>query len=388
MSRVVLTDCHDYDQRRVDSAVAELMSRLDPLDLKPGERVLLKPNCLSESHGPAEPVNTRAEVVLAVGRYLKERYRVQLGIADSGGMGSYGRTKQAYELMGLDRVAEALGGELINLEEHGLMEIACPQGRIVTSFMATEVLDGFEAIVNLPKFKTHLQAGLTGAVKNPLGLLPGSLKRDIHVRAPSNREMAQALVDIMAGFTARFRIVLHLMDAVVGMEGQGPARGKPRQVGRLIGSTDPVALDTVMAAIMGLGPESVGTVSLGAEAGLGVADQGRIELIGGEWQKLRLPKYKKASPGPQLRLAQVLPRSIAGPLFYWLEESVPRTVNRNCRKCGLCVKACPANALSLSEKGIALDASACIECYCCLEHCGSEALFVPANLWEKIRGPR
>ena len=240
-----------------------------------GGRILLKPNCLSADAGPGEPVNTRAEVVEAVGRYLAEAHAARLVIADSGGLGSYGRTRKAYRLMGLDLVAQRLGADLVNLERMGLTELPSPRGEILPSFRATALLDEVEAVVGLPKMKTHLLTGMTGAVKNLLGLLPGSLKRAVHVRAPSAPAMSSALVDIYAGLRARCRLGLHVMDAVTAMEGQGPGQGSPREVGLLLASADGVALDAVASRIMGIDPFKIETTALAHRAGLGQGDPER-----------------------------------------------------------------------------------------------------------------
>ncbi len=127
-SRVSVCRCPDYQSIQLTRAVENCLAALEPLPFSRGARVLLKPNCLSANHGPDQPVNTRVEVIEAVGQYLRNHYQVNLVIADSGGMGSYGKAKRVYALMGLDQWRQSrLNAELINLEELGLIEIANPQ---------------------------------------------------------------------------------------------------------------------------------------------------------------------------------------------------------------------------------------------------------------------
>ena len=148
---VALAGCRGYEPLELNRATAQLLQALEPLDLPRGGRILLKPNCLSCHDGPDQPVNTRAEVVEAVGRYLLDTRQARLVIADSGGLGSYGRSRKAYEIMGLDRVARELGADLVNLERTGLIEIQSPRGAVLKSFQATALLDQVEAVVNLPQ---------------------------------------------------------------------------------------------------------------------------------------------------------------------------------------------------------------------------------------------
>ena len=321
-----------------------------------------------------------------MGQYLLNHHQVRLIIADSGGMGSYGKTKRAYALMGLDRVALRLGAELVNLEEFGLIELQSPVGKILPAFKATALLDQIDALVNLPNLKTHILTGITGAVKNVLGLLPGSLKRDIHVAAPSGPAMAWALVDILAGVKEKVPLTLNLMDGIVAMEGAGPTHGRARQTGWLLSSVDPVALDVVGAAIMGFDPSEVITIGQAAEAGLGAADPARIELLSAGWMDLPAPGFKHPYTKTREWVERIIPPWLIGRAFGWLYEAKPRIRKAQCRECGLCVQACPARALALTEEGLHFNQNLCIECYCCLEHCPHEGLRVPQGFLDRFRG--
>jgi uncharacterized protein (DUF362 family)/Pyruvate/2-oxoacid:ferredoxin oxidoreductase delta subunit len=383
---VSLSRCPDYQPTNLDKAVEKILSALEPLPLDSGARVLLKPNCLSAHHGPDKPINTRVEVVEAVGLYLRSRHQVNLLIADSGGMGSYGKTKRAYSLMGLDRTAEKLKAELINLEELGLIELQSPSGKILPSFKVTSLLNQIDVIINLPKLKTHILTGITGAIKNYLGLLPGSLKRDVHVAAPSGQAMAQALVDILGGIKSKVPLTLNFMDGIIAMEGAGPTHGLPRQTGWLLASIDPLALDVVAATMMGFKPSKVQTIVRAAEAGLGTADPAYIELIGADWPELPVPGFKHPYTRGREWAERIIPTWLIGKAFDWLYEAKPKVRAEHCRLCGQCVQACPAQALNLTEQGLALNQELCIECYCCLEHCPHEGLWVPRGLLDRIRG--
>jgi uncharacterized protein (DUF362 family)/NAD-dependent dihydropyrimidine dehydrogenase PreA subunit len=386
--QVILGRCPDYLPRpELNRAIAQVLEKLEPLGLPPGARLLLKPNCLSASEGPEAPVNTRAEVVAAVGRYLVDRHQARLLIADSPGLASYGRTEKAYAGMGLDRAAQELGAELVNLERLGLVEVDSPTGLVLKKFQATALIDQVDGLVNLPKLKTHLLTGLTGAVKNYLGLLPGSLKREVHCLAPSGQAMARALVDVYSGLSTRFKLNLHVMDGLMTMEGHGPARGRPKPLGLILASPSGPALDVVVARIMGYRPGQIGTIATAAACGLGPAAEEEIDLSGGEWAGLAAPGFRRPFSGPREWLARALPRRLAGWALDRFTEARPRVNQGGCQGCGMCVAACPVGALSLDQgQGLSLDKRRCIECYCCLEHCPEEGLRPPQGWWARLRG--
>lgn len=386
LSRVAVSRCPDYQSGTLAQGIGKILSALEPLPFSKDARVLLKPNCLSAHHGPDRPINTRAEIVEAVGRYLLNQHHVRLIIADSGGMGSYGKTKRTYALMGLDRVALRLGAELVSLEELELIELQSPAGKILPTFKATALLDQIDAVVNLPKLKTHMLTGITGAVKNALGLLPGSLKRAVHVTAPTGITMSQALVDIFRGIQNKTPMVLHVMDGIVAMEGLGPNNGQARQTGWLLASTDPVAVDVTAAAVMGFDPVKVITIVRAAQAGLGTADPAHIELLGAGWKDLPVPGFKHPYTRTREWAERIIPTRLIGRAFDFLYEAKPKVRKAQCQECGLCLQACPAQALKLTEEGLTLDQRLCIECYCCLEHCPHEGLWVPRGLLDRFRG--
>lgn len=378
--RVVLSPCHSYAAHEVEGAVGRVLDELGALPLKAGSRVLLKPNLLSSGKGLDYPINTRPEVVAACGRWLKNRYDVRLVIGDSGGIGSYGRMERTYRLMGLREVAHELDAELVNLETLGLMELRSPVGRVLPVFHATALLGEIGAVVNIPKLKTHLLTGLTGAIKNCLGLLPGSLKRDVHVVAPSGPMMGQALVDIYAAV----RPVVQVMDAVVAMEGPGPSQGRPRNVGWIMGARDGMALDLVAARVLGLEPRFVSTLTAAAAAGLGSLDPDHVELVGARWSEITVPRFKSPYSRAMALLFRITPTTLTGRIVDKFSEAKPRIRKENCRFCGLCVAACPAGALTLSKEELRLDRRRCIECYCCLEHCPSEGLCPPKGILDRL----
>lgn len=129
-------------------------------------------------------------------------------------------------------------------------------------------------VVSMPKVKTHHWAGVTLSMKNLFGVMPG-----IAYGWPKNllhwKGIDRSILDINATVPAHFVIA----DGIIGMEGNGPLHGAPRNLGRIVLADDPVAADFVCSRLMGLNPLRVNHLAQAAEfLGNGTAE--RIVQLG------------------------------------------------------------------------------------------------------------
>jgi uncharacterized protein (DUF362 family) len=115
------------------------------------------------------------------------------------------------------------------------------------------------------------------------GIIPGSYKAEYHLRFDDTGDFADLLIDICS-FA---KPVLSVMDAVMAMEGYGPTNGNPKQVGLVISSSDPYALDVVAADIIGLEALQVPTIRKSIERGLIDGHLSGIEIAGEDIQAIR-----------------------------------------------------------------------------------------------------
>ena len=372
MSRVAIVRCESYELDVVRCAVNEALRLIPESEqvFAPGKRVLLKPNLLSSTHALEEAVNTHPAVCQALAEAAVER-GAEVLIGDSCGCLGMGSTSRAIDVTRLHEVGRETGAKIVNFDKEPAVAVKAGKAKILKSFRVPSLVREVDALVTVPKFKTHALTLLTGAVKNFLGLIPGKGKKDVHVMAPKPRAMATALVDLYAEFPASFA----LMDAVIGMEGEGPAGGRPREVRCLLASADAVAMDAVMGAMMGFGPRDVDTTVLAAERGLGVADLDRIEIVGLPLEQARIADWAHPSGALVRRLVW---RLTPGPIFSWafsMVGSTHATVDpEQCRECGLCVDNCPVGGLTQTENGIRSVRKNCIACYCCAEVCPHNAI--------------
>lgn len=138
-------------------------------------------------------------------------------------------------------------------------------------------------VVSMPKLKTHHWAGVTLSLKNMFGIVPGHCygwpKNILHWAG-----ISKSILDLNSTVRPDFAIV----DGIVGMEGNGPTQGQPRECGVLVMGDDPVAVDATCARVMGLVPERIDYLRRAAIL-LGHIDQDKIEQIGESVARVRQP---------------------------------------------------------------------------------------------------
>jgi len=347
MSRVFIRECAGYGQPLVAGVLDGL---LDAASLRvEGKRVLVKPNMLG-LYPPAKGVTTHPVFVSCAVEAMRRRGAAGVIVGDNPGIGGYSMNERAGRVTG---IAPAAGEAYRNISRGG---VRVPTARLPVT-VSREALDA-QVVVSLPRFKTHILTGITGAIKNMFGIVAGGDKVGAHWRVPDRDGFSAFMADVCAVRPPD----LTILDGVVVMEGTGPSQGRLRPAGRVLASTDPVALDTVMARMAGIDPGCLAMLARGAELGLGRAEG--FEVDG------------DASPLPRFRLPVTmrLPRGVLGDAFHrmgcWvMSRRAPVLARKRCDGCGICAAQCPAGALAMEEGAPAIDRGKCIRCFCCNELC-------------------
>jgi len=345
---VSVVACSAYEPHLVREAVAASLAPLGGMNqfVRPGMRVLLKPNLLAAAE-PERAVTTHPLVVQAVAE-LAQQTGGTVMIGDSPA-GPIENNPQVWRKSGMAQVAAQVGATLAPFDG-----VTWKRLNTTDYFIARPVLEA-DLVINLPKLKTHTFTLYTGAIKNLFGVIPGTRKRDVHTRALGVQDFSQALVDVLE----LLRPPLTIMDAVLGQEGNGPGKsGTPRRYGCLAASQDPVALDAVMTQAMGYRPNQVLHLVLAAARSLGETNLEAIQVEGDRsvlaFGPVRLPPMHWYFSAP----------TWFGTLAQRAMRVRPRLAASACAGCGRCVEVCPRQVITPGKPPL-FDLEQCIGCFCC-----------------------
>lgn len=357
-AQVAIARATDYRETTLRAAVDDALGRLGglPSIVPPGANVFVKINHLSPPSEAERAIVTHPAFTEVVVELLKP-LAGSIIVGDDITAASDG-----FALSGYRAMAERTGVELLNLRQRGFEEVPCGGVVLKAVLVAAAVLEA-DVIVNLPKLKTHSLTLLTGAVKNMYGVIPAGRRTAYHGMHNREDDFADLLVDVFSAVPPQ----LNIMDGVVAMEGNGPADGRPRPAGLILASRDAVAMDAVAGHAIGLHPESVRTTRRAHARGLGLGDLEQIELLGSEYDDIRLPGFGLPASAPS-RLVGRLPRPLAQ-MFTQQLAAWPRILAAACVGCGACAQICPVSAATMRGDRAHIQRDRCIRCMCCHEVC-------------------
>lgn len=371
---VALVACDGYDEEKVYEAVKWGVDALGGLAafVKPEEKVLLKPNLLGKQP-PQMAVTTHPAVFGAVARLLREQGCADISYGDSPGNPN-ATPRSAAEGSGLAEMAERYGLRRADFDSGSAVRY---NGKKRRSFVLCRGVQQADAVINIAKMKTHALERITGAVKNLYGCIWGVNKSAGHVRYPNSWVFADMLADLQKCIAPR----LHILDGITAMEGNGPTSGTPTPMNVLLLSADPVALDSVFAALVYLESAQVPTCESGYRAGLGEMRPEHIRVVTPQGEITVAQAQKNYGREDFDVFRGPMKRSLLAKLFPLLPrlQSRPVVDRSKCIACGLCEKACPVPEKAVHSghgQKARYDYSKCIRCYCCQEMCPAKAIRV------------
>lgn len=368
-TRVSLHACKRYEKNLVVEAIDKSLSDLGGLErfFQPGETIFLKVNLLM-ARKPEEATTTHPLVVEVLAESLIA-YGCKVIIGDSpGGPFNLSILKRVYRETGMEGVARRTGATLN--EEIGRIEQKNPDGRILKSLTLAKMLKQADHVVSVCKLKTHGMTKMTGATKNLFGCVPGALKAEYHFKMPDIYDFSDALIDICQGVQP----TLSVMDAIIGMEGEGPSSGTPKAIGAVLASPSPYHLDMVASRIMGLTENDVPMLKRMVDREICAEGMKDIEILGESLESVvqeefEVPEITNVSFGRNY------PKWIRKAAFALLQPK-PIFHHDLCIGCRICEVNCPPKVITMVNQRPVADLDKCIRCFCCAELCPEKAISV------------
>ena len=284
-SRVALIGCPGYEPGELEPALDRLFGELGGLErfIQPGQRVLIKPNCIAPIPR-ARAGQTDPALIVSVARRVRDLGATPI-VGDSP---AWGRLRDNLAAIGAIEPLRKLGVDIVEFSRGRRLD-NYPM-RIYRRFTVADDVLAADRIINLPKLKGHKQLGLTAAIKNMFGCVTGKRKALWHFRAGDQRNFfGWMLVELFD----RLRPCLTIVDAVVGQEGDGPINGTPRRFGWLVGGADGVAIERVCAELVGFRPEELRILRAASELGIGQVALEQIEVVGRFIEQERISDFRR-----------------------------------------------------------------------------------------------
>ena len=373
-AEVSLAKCTNYNDKEVEAALRKAISAVTDLSyITEGTRVVIKPNLVSFL-SPDRAATTHPVVLNALIRILNEK-GAKITVGDSpGGLFNSVYVNRVYKATGMNNIEGAVLNRNFSQSVHH-----SDSALRAREFAYTSYLDDADVIINLCKLKTHGMMGMSNAVKNMFGIIPGTVKPEFHFKFPDHNDFADMLIDL----NESFRPALCICDAVTGMEGNGPTSGTPRDIGLIAASENPYKLDLVCAKIIGLEKDNVPTLKRAFERGLAPSDAGQVvtegdinDFIIGDFELIPRKSITFNDAGGSI-MAGIIRKCMC---------SRPALLKHKCIGCGECFRICPAKAIEMKNNLPVIDRSKCIYCFCCQEFCPEGAMHVKRPLAARLLG--
>jgi uncharacterized protein (DUF362 family) len=267
-----------YTRINVEAMVREAIERLGGISkfVKSEQTVFIKPNAVVPSLA-IEGVTVEPKIISSLIKVAKEVGATRVLVGDSSVNGS--DTLTVMKELGITKAVQEEGGEIVSLDEVPLIETKVPQGKVLDAIKIPKPLIEADVIVDVAKAKTHYIDGISGCIKNWVGVIPQRYRLQYH-----QSRLSQVVAEIMRQIPPN----LCVGDALVVGEGEGPNNVNPRFLGVIIAGTDPVATDVVIGNLMGFDVNELEFPWVASLEGLGVINPNKIKVLGPSLEEIRI----------------------------------------------------------------------------------------------------
>jgi uncharacterized protein (DUF362 family)/ferredoxin len=257
MHECYIFECRDTDTYSIQKGIAKILGKY--VDLFPEKKdalILLKPNLNSDMCGLTGNT-TDLRVLVAVIKFLKDKKYKNIVIGDGTNSGFLTMGINVISRLKIDKLAENFKCEAVDFNKASYKEISFDDKTKTKIKIAKACFDA-DFFINIPKMKTHAEAGISVCLKNMLGCVVGQDKQKIHDDLYRN----------ILRLNEHLKPNMHIVDGLIAMEGTGPSKGIPRKTDLILAGTDPYLIDLICARLMGFDCREIPYLKLAEREGV------------------------------------------------------------------------------------------------------------------------
>ena len=278
-SSVLIVPVQSYEENIVDLVKAALKNQANNFvlpDFK-NKTVVLKPNMVEFREG--KPVTTNPAMLKATILLALDWGAKQVIVAE--GPGHMRDTEFLLQATGLGAVCKELDVPFVDLNLDDIVEVENQNGfTALKHFWLPKTIVEADAVISVPKLKTHHWVGVTCSMKNLFGTVPGRKygwpKNLLHISG-----IPLSIIDLQHLVKPKFAVV----DAITTMEGDGPINGVAKHLGYVVLGSDLAAVDATCLRVMKLNPHDFPYIKLAGEV-VGNIEADQIDVLGASVEKI------------------------------------------------------------------------------------------------------
>lgn len=358
-------------------------------------RILLKPN-LNSNMNALTGNTTDLRILATLLIFLKEQGYTNITIGEGTNSGFYRTGISVISRLGVDRLASYYGVNCIDLNLSKAVPILFENG--VYAGVAKECMEA-DFFINIPKLKTHFEAGMSVCLKNLIGCLVGQ---------ENKKKTHQSLAANIVHLTENIRPNLHVVDGIWAMEGLGPTKGTPVKTDKILMGDDPYLIDLYAASFAGVAYNKIGPLAVAEEKGLLTKEH--HEFLQKSPAPTAIKPFAPPKAGPIAEFIHHPKRQkfflairntpffnylcnmkLIGNLLFLTNLRQDVFINREmklqsltfhsekCSSCGRCLGYCPVD-IKLPEAIESNEMESCIQCLYCFCICPEKAIELKGEL--------
>ncbi len=216
--------------------------------------IFLKPN-LNANMNALTGNTTDLRLLAAIIEEIKGRGYKNVTIGEGTNSGYYRHNISVISRLKVDALASHYGVKVVDLNYAKPHEIEFAKG--IKASVAKDIVEA-DFLINIPKLKTHFEAGMSVCLKNLMGCLIGQENKK-----KTHKSLARNILHI----NEYVKPNLHIVDGLIAMEGLGPTRGVPVKMSLIIAGTDPYLIDLLCARVAKFDYKRVATLRTAEELG-------------------------------------------------------------------------------------------------------------------------